>query len=925
MEFKFEANQDFQLRAIEAVADLFEGQRRLEVELELKLGGIPAVGNRLDLTEGELRQNMQVVQERNGIRPDRELKYLEERVRTIEGVQKVRFANFSVEMETGTGKTYVYVRTALELFRRYGYRKFIIVVPSVAIREGVLKTLAVTRKHLEEVYGNTPYRFYGYDSANLAQVRQFALSDSVELMVMTLAAFNKADQNVIHQTTDRLQGEMPVHLIQAARPILILDEPQNMESERSIAALAGLQPLFALRYSATHRVPYNVVYRLSPFEAYRLRLVKRIEVGSVVKEGDVNRPYIRLVSISAEKHTLTARLTAQCLLKTGQIQERTLTVRPGDSLEEKTGGRPIYAEYTIDEINAGLGCVRFGNNVELKVGEELGAEKEAVFEAQIRFTIEEHLRKQAMLRPAGVKVLSLFFIDKVDSYAAVDGVIRRLFKRAFEEVKGRHPEWRGRNVEEVQAAYFAQRATRQGAVFEDSTTGKSAQDRAAYELIMREKERLLSLEEPVSFIFSHSALREGWDNPNVFQICTLNQTQSEVRRRQEVGRGVRLAVNQNGERVTDERINVLTVVANERYEQFVAELQSEIAAEYREEIEARYGKAIEKLSEAERRQVEAEYGQILPPPPANARERVYPKLRKEYTLKPEFEALWERIKHKTRYAVKIETERLIEEVVAELGRVEIRPPRVAITKAKVDLDTGGAFQAWQMSAAKTLVSLVGRYPVPNVVEIMMSLMEQTSPPMRLTRGTLLEIVRRAPKPEAMVENPTEFATAAVGIIKQKLADQLVQGIRYEKIEEWYRMELFEEEMKSWKEYIVPAKRGLYDQVICDSQVERDFVKGLEEREDVRLYVKLPDWFKVPTPIGNYNPDWAIVMEDPEDPEGELLYLVSETKGSLDTSKLQYTHERRKIECGRRHFEGALKVPYRVMTSVGDLPQRRLKV
>ncbi len=924
MEFKFDANQDFQLDAINAIVTLFDGQPRHELELEFKLGGIPAVSNPLDLSDTRLLHNLQVIQNINTITPDPELKYLQGQIQTAAGSQTVRFPNFSVEMETGTGKTYVYLRTALELFKQYGFRKFVIVVPSIAIREGTLKTLQITQKHFQGLYDNTPYRFYAYDSANLSQVRQFTLSDSVEFMVMTLAAFNKAHKNVIHQTTDRLQGETPIHLIQAARPILILDEPQNMESERSIAALSALHPLFAMRYSATHRVPYNVVYRLTPADAYRLKLVKRIEVSAVSREDETNKPYMRLISTAAKKNTLTARLVIHKLQKSGRIKETTITVKPGDSLEAKSGGRPIYAQHSIDEINDGLGFVRFANTEELKIGYEIGGDKAAIFEGQIHTAVQEHLRKQALLKPAGIKIISLFFIDKVDNYAPQEGtgIIRELFDRAFNELKQRYPDWKELDPGSVQAGYFAQRRTRAGdIIYEDTKTGRSAKDKVAYELIMKEKERLLSFDEPVAFIFSHSALREGWDNPNVFQICTLNQTLSETRRRQEVGRGVRLAVNQIGDRVTDERINVLTVVANENYEQFVAQYQSEIAEEYRVEIEARYGKPISNLTPVERLQIETEYGRdILPPPPANARQRVYPKLRKEYILKPEFQRLWEKIKHKTRYNVTIDTEKLVTDVIADLCNIDIRPPRVSVTKAKVDLDMADSFHAWQMSAAKTLVSLNGRYPLPNLVDIMTNLMEHTSPPMRLTRRTLLEIIRRAPKPQAAVDNPNEFAAQTVTLIKKHLTDQLIDGIQYEKIDDWYQMELFADEMKSWKEYIEPARLSLYDQVIVDSQVEREFVQALERREDIKLYIKLPDWFKVPTPIGNYNPDWAIVITNPDKPDEENLYLISETKGTTDTSKLQYAHEPRKIKCGRRHFQDTLNVPYYVMSSAADLPQ-----
>jgi len=561
---------------------------------------------------------------------------------------------------------------------------------------------------------------------------------------MTLAAFNKA-ANVIRQTIDRLQGEMPIRLIQAAQPILILDEPQNMESEKSLAALASLHPLMALRYSATHRNPYNLVYRLTPYEAYRQGLVKRIEVASVVREDAFAQPYIRLVSIRTRKKTITARLAVHALMKNGMVKERIVTVRPGDSLEEKTR-RIEYAAYEIEEINPGADFVRFANNIEVTVSQALGADKDAIFEAQIRYTVQEHMRKQARLKDRGIKVLSLFFIDRVDNYASQDGVIRRLFNSAFDEAKLQHPGWHEKSSDQVQAAYFAQRRTRSGEIIlQDTKTGEAERDRETYDLIMKDKERLLSLDEPVAFIFSHSALREGWDNPNIFQICTLNQTASEMKKRQEVGRGVRLAVNQTGERERDERVNILTVVANESYDRFVAQLQDEIAFEYREAIEARYGKPIGELSDEERRAIEKEYGKdILSPKPANARRRAVSHLRKEYTLRPEFKALWERIKHKTRYAVRIDSGRLVDDVVVGLQQAQIGSPRVTITKARVDVSQENVFEALQMSGATTMVDLAGRYPLPNLLEIMANLMEHTTPPVRLTRQTMLRVIRRAP-------------------------------------------------------------------------------------------------------------------------------------------------------------------------------------
>lgn len=898
VEFKFDPKQEFQTRAIESVSDLLEGQPRGQVGLWSALGaGLAAIPNLLDLDEDTLLANLRLVQERNGLTPDEALQCIVETIGTADGLRQVRFANFSVEMETGTGKTYVYLRTALELYQRYGMRKFIVVVPSIAIREGVLKTMRITERHLLELYGNPPYRYYVYDSENVSQVRQFGLSDGVEMMVMTIDSFNKAS-NVINQSTDRLQGETPIHLVQAARPILILDEPQNMESELRVRALSALDPLFALRYSATHRNPYNVVYKLTPFEAYRQGLVKRIEVASVVSEDDANQPFIRLEEISTKKNTITARIAVHKLMKSGVVKEQVVTVKHGDSLEERAG-RLEYAGFIIDEISPAGRYVRFANNVELKAGESQGADREAIFEAQIRYTVEEHFRRQARLRPNRIKVLSLFFIDRVDNYARERGIIRQLFARAFNELKQGYPEWKGISPDQVQAAYFAERRRRGGIPdVLDSVTGESKADQAAYDLIMRDKERLLSFEEPVSFVFSHSALREGWDNPNVFQICTLNQTASEVKKRQEVGRGARLAVDQNGDRIHDERVNVLTVVANESYEGYVQTLQAEIEEEYGKEG--------------------------LPPKPADARKRGTARLRKECLLKPEFKELWERIKHKTRYVVKLDTERFLADVVPHVDEMEIRPPRVTATKAQVQVGAENMFQALQMSAAKTVVDLAGRYPLPNLIAIMENLMERTTPPVRLTRRTLLEVFRRTSKKRAALENPHEFALGAVRIIKEKLAEHLVNGIRYEKSDEWYEMSQLEDDevIESWMEYLVPAERSIYDHVVFESKVERAFVEGLERRDDVKLYFKLPGWFTVKTPVGDYNPDWAIVIEE-RDEHGQpakkpLLYLVRETKAE-DWKTDSRLDERRKITCGEHHFKGALGVDYRVVSNAGELP------
>ena len=889
MQFKFESNQQFQLQAIESIVKLFDGQHYVAGQFDLNEDGLAAIPNILAVDSDTILENLQQAQTDNGLTADETLEYIQADIPLLGEETNIRFQNFSVEMETGTGKTYVYLRTILELYRRYGLRKFIIVVPSVAIREGVIKTLEVTQSHLRQLYDNPPYRYCAYDSSKLSQVRQFAYSDGVEILVMTIDSFNKAS-NVINQTTDRLQGEIPIHLIQATRPILILDEPQNMVSELRVRALAALNPLLALRYSATHRNPYNLIYRLTPYEAYLQELVKRIEVDGVLQEDDVNQPLIRVNNIQSRKNTLTARLSVHKLMRDGTVKEQSITVKPGDDLAKKTN-RPEYNGYIVDEINLFSDFVRFANGVEVEHGASEGEDKEAIFETQIRLTIEEHFRKQEHLKSYNIKVLSLFFIDRVDNYAQETGIIRQLFKKCFDELKQEYDNWKDIDVKDVQASYFAQRRTRSGEIiYEDSKTGESQKDAEAYDLIMRDKERLMSFDEPTCFIFSHSALREGWDSPNVFQICTLNQTTSEVKKRQEIGRGVRLAVDQAGNRVHDAKVNVLTVIANESYKGYVEAYQSEMRDAYG--------------------------NQELAPKPVDKRRRGVAKLRKGYTLKPEFKELWKRIKHKTRYAVNVDTDQLIDEVVEELDNADIQTPRITVTKALVQVDDDEVFSALQMSGAKTVIDLAGRYSLPNLVDTMMHLLENTTPPMRLTRKTLLEIFRRTQKQQAALDNPHEFATVAVRIIKEKLTDQLVDGIKYEKIGECYEMCQFETSIRSWKDHLIPAKRSLYDHVIYDSDVEKNFVEKLENLNFVKLYVKLPAFFKVPTPIGTYNPDWALVVDYPDD-EGQRLYLVRETKGTINLDDLR-PDEKRKIKCGIQHFREALGVNYEVIDDSGDL-------
>ncbi|MBX3037689.1 MAG: DEAD/DEAH box helicase family protein [Anaerolineales bacterium] len=889
MQIKFDANQEFQIQAIDSVVQIFNGQPKARTQIMSALG-FAAIPNQFNLTEGEILSNLQSLQENNGIEKDKVLIPIERVVETAEGKQNVKFFNFSVEMETGTGKTYVYLRTVFELFQHYGMRKFIVVVPSVAVREGVLKTLEITKSHFKKEYNNTPYRYYSYDSSNLSQIRQFALSESIEIMIMTIDSFNKAS-NIINQTTDHLQGETPIHLVQATNPILILDEPQNMESELQIAALSALNPIFALRYSATHRNAYNVVYRLTPYEAYRQGLVKRVEVAGVEKKSDENQAYLRLDEVKSEKKSFTAKIAVHVLMKNGTVKEKIVTVKPGESLEKKAN-RSEYSDFVVDEININDQSVLFTNNIEIRVGEAKGADKENIFEAQIRYTIQEHFRRQKRLRDQGIKVLSLFFIDRVDNYVNQDGLIRVLFNKAFNELKI-NSEFKDVDAETVQAAYFASRKTKTGEIiYEDSKTGESDKDKEAYDLIMKNKEKLMSFEEPVCFIFSHTALREGWDSPNIFQICTLNQTASDMKKRQEIGRGVRLAVNQQGDRVRDENINILTVITNESYEKYVSDYQTE--------LEKAYG--IENLA----------------PKPSNKNKETTVKLRKGFELKPEFKELWNRIKHKTRYTVTIDSQKLVNDVVKEINEETIRPPQIVVRRAKLEAKED-AFTPIQ-TAERPMDDGYQTNSLPNVTEVITSLLERTTPPARLTRNTLLEIYKQSSVEiqHATLKNPFEYASIVSRIIKNKLADQLVEGIQYEKINEYYEMTQFVD-IPNWQDNLIPSPHSIYDHVIYDSNVEKEFVEGLESREDVKLYMKLPSWFTVPTPIGEYNPDWAIVLEKKnEDNEiQDVLYLVRETKDTRVLDDLR-PDEKRKILSGKKHFKNALNVDYDVIVSAKDL-------
>ncbi len=594
MKLKFDPSLQYQQDAVNAVVSTFAGQPYVQTGAmafqSLQIGGLfqteLGMGNRLMLPDDEILKNVQAVQESNDI----------EKVAALQGRE------FSIEMETGTGKTYVYLRTIFELNKTYGFRKFIIVVPSVAVREGVLKSIDMTKEHFQTLYDKTPFDHFVYDSKRLGKVRQFATSNQIQIMVINIQSFQKdvADKdlsemsedelkklNVINRENDRMSGRRPIEFIQAASPIVIIDEPQSVDNtEKSRRAIGNLNPMATLRYSATHRNPYNLLYKLDPIRAYDLRLVKRIEVASVRSEGSFNDAYAKLLKTD-NTNGIKAQLEIHEQGASGPKAVKRW-VKQGNDLFVLSGEREAYRNgYIVQNIDCTPGAeyVEFNQGRLLELGQEVGGLGDDIMKAQVFETVEQHLKKERALKGKGIKVLSLFFVDRVANYRIYNedgttslGKIGQWFEEAYRELTAK-PIYKGLipfDVAKVHNGYFSQ--DKQGHA--KDTRGNTADDDDTYSLIMRDKERLLDPGEPLRFIFSHSALREGWDNPNVFQICTLNETQSVEKKRQEIGRGLRLPVNETGERVHDETVNRLTVVANESYEDFARTLQTEFEEDF---------------------------------------------------------------------------------------------------------------------------------------------------------------------------------------------------------------------------------------------------------------------------------------------------------------------------------------------------------
>lgn len=960
MKLKFNSDLDYQKEAVSSIANIFKGQTPAQsnftvwsstdkIGTEGKLISDLGIGNKLELDEEDVLKNVREIQIKYGIKPS-----------TGADLGKNNY-KFTVEMETGTGKTYVYLRTIFELNAKYGFTKFIIVVPSVAIKEGVVKSIDIMAEHFKGLYNNVIFKASEYKAQRLDIIRDFATSDNIRIMIMTIQAFNK-DTNVINIDNEKTNGVKPIEFIKETNPIVIIDEPQSAAStQKSMDAIETLNPLCTVGYSATHKDKHNLMFRLDAVDAYERQLVKQIEVASVVSKYHNNAAYIKLINVNNKKSPIKAKLEIDKWdEKKGTIVRVAKEYKVEDDLYELSGRREVYKGYQITEINAkeGYEYVSFVGHDSISLGEVLGEiDDDIIKRTQIRKTIEEHLNKELRLKKEGIKVLSLFFIDKVANYRFIDeegnrkngkyaiwfeeeykkAIVNPKYKTLFNDVDAET------EAERVHDGYFAQ--DKKGKL--KDTNGSTVADEDAYSLIMKDKEKLLSFDTKLKFIFSHSALREGWDNPNVFQICTLNETKSEMKKRQEIGRGLRLAVNQEGERVYGFSVNTLTVMANESYEEFARKLQNE----YEEDEGIRFGvveehsfaniviskdggtnyleqerskeifnhlkkceyidnkgKITDKLKSHLKEQkvdIPEEFKPIETEIIAklkklsgnlnikNAEDKKEVKLNKIRYLSPEFKELWDRIKYKTTYSVEFDSNKLICECSEEIkNNISVNKAKLVYSKAEIDITKSG-----------TVTEENNRYSIdveePNFVlpDIITFLQNQT----KLTRRTIVEILKKSERLDDFKKNPQQFMDEVASIIKRKMRLMIVDGIKYEKIgdDEYYAQELFEtEELSGYlSKNMIASDRSIYNYIVYDSEVEAEFARRFESNESVKMYVKLPDWFKIATPLGSYNPDWAVLIEKDNI---EKLYFVVETKGNILAEELR-ERENKKIECGGKHF------------------------
>ena len=858
---------EHQTRAVESIVDIFDtGANFFGSVDKFSLNEQRAVVNELDMNDVRLLANINRIQKENRLSKD-------------DITQNIESYDFSIEMETGTGKTYVYIKTILTLAKKYGLTKFIILVPSVAIREGVEKSLKDLREHFVMECGLPQYGAFTYDSGRLGEVRSFATAPGVSIMVTTIQSFNKDTAVLKRKDLDSFHGDIPIDMIAQTRPVIIMDEPQNMETELARSSISELQSLFRLRYSATHRAKYHLLYSLGPVEAYQKHLVKTIDVIGVTEYNPQDMVFdIRSIAVKVGV-PLKAHVVIEVKKSDGSFELREIVLKKIDDLYRKTKKNEKYKNLRVEAIDATNGSVELSNQ-EVFYVHDVKKNKDTIFRAQISQTIKTHMEKQMQM--SDTKVLSLFFIDKVDNYIHDGSMIRTIFEEEFEKLKKKYDFFVKQDAKKVHSGYFTKKSKTSSEVVD--TSGKTAKDRDTFKLIMQEKERLLSFEETVSFVFSHSALREGWDNPNIFQICTLQQTHSENDKRQKIGRGLRLPVNRDGVRTETSSQNILTVIANESYEQYVRELQTE----YRDS------------------------GQSAITPPQRKPKKI--SVRKEILEQEAFKMLWSKINRKTQYAVTFDETRLIEDIVKKFDAqvADVNSLSIMVSHVRLNIDEKTEkFTTIFQNSPESVTSLNEHIFIDDIIK-------RISAETNITQKTVYKILTglsQVGKLNLIFENPEEF-TRTLSVYAQGCLNDIVvnNGLTYTETGDVYEVSIFADYHVNAVDNVVECDKSVFDNVVCDSDGEKGFASNLDKRDDIKLFVKLPSAFKIDTPMGGtYNPDWAIVKEENGK---EILYLVRETKFAGDNRNTVLdelrTEEKLKIECGKKHFD-AINVDFKVTT------------
>lgn len=1020
-------HQKFQADAAKAVVDVFAGQPYLTPSYMMDKG---YEGN---LTSGEEFSQTSVTEEEDftgwsnhKIVPELSDRLILEHIQKIQRNNQIQPSqtlegryNLTIEMETGVGKTYTYIKTMYELNKHYGWSKFIVVVPSIAIREGVYKSFQVTQEHFAEEYGKK-VRFFIYNSSQLTEIDRFASDNSINVMIINSQAFNARgkDARRIYMKLDEFRSRRPIDIIAKTNPILIIDEPQSVEGKQTKENLKQFNPLMTLRYSATHKSDsiYNMVYRLDAMEAYNKRLVKKIAVKGITESGSTaTESYVYLESINLSKSAPTATIQFDCKGATG-IRKITRIVSEGYNLYDNSGQMEEYKQgFVVSRIDGRDDSVEFINGIKIYAGDVIGkVSEEQLRRIQIRETILSHIQRERELFYKGIKVLSLFFIDEVAKYKQYDaagqpanGIYADMFEEEYNDIISNLQIGMGEDdylkylesipAENTHAGYFS--IDKKGKMIDSKVARKetTSDDVDAYDLIMKNKELLLDRnpkKSPVRFIFSHSALREGWDNPNVFQICTLKQSSSETRKRQEVGRGLRLCVNQDGERMDTNvlgndvhNVNVLTVIASESYDSFAKGLQSEIAEAVADRpravtAELFIGKLI-KDNKGNEHVIDSDTGHAIyfdlivngyidkkgvltdkyyedkangeikvadevvdsaasvieiidsiydsrSMPPEDARKNNVELTVDENKLAmPEFKALWDKINSKSVYVVDFDTDELVKKAIASLDKklrvskiyFKVETGAMEQINSKEELTSGASFVKEESASYGNNIAASSNVKY----DLIGKLVDETG----LTRKAIIQILQGIQPAvfNQFKDNPEEFIIKAAALINDEKATAIIEHITYDVIDEKYGMEIFTEPTIKGRLGVnaMKSKKHLYDHIVYDSTNEFNFAQELDVSSNVAVYVKLPDGFYISTPVGKYNPDWAIAFY-----EGTVkhIYFVAETKRTLDTLQMNHISpiEQAKIDCAREHFKALSngEVVYDVVDSYKALLEMVMK-